>query len=276
MLSAYENFRLQLEGRVLTVFISNPPMNLLDWSMVRDLDLLGLALEKEEEVSVVVFDSESPEFFIAHADLEMFMPGSPPPPDRPTQAVNDIFGRFTDLPQVTMGVVEGRAIGGGAEFLLSLDMSFAALETARLGFFEVALGTIPGAGGTQRLPRQCGRARALEIILSCEEYDAGTAANYGWINRALPAEELRDYSYSLARRMALFPLAAIKAAKKAVGAAELPIAEGLARESQVQAACHAELAAEPSRLARFLAVGGQRPEVELARFSALLAEIQHP
>src|SRR4029077_6198884 len=126
----------------------------------------------------------------------------------------------------TIGKIEGRARGGGSEFLLSLDMRFAALGRATLGQPEVALGIIPGGSGTQRLPRLVGRGRALEIVLGCDDFPADMAERYGWGNRALPPARLGPFIERPARRIAGFPAEAIALAKSAVAAAELPIVEG--------------------------------------------------
>ncbi|MFF0454453.1 enoyl-CoA hydratase/isomerase family protein [Nocardia africana] len=125
----------------------------------------------------------------------------------------------------------GRARGGGAEFLLALDLRYAALDHAWFGQPEVALGIFPGGGGTQLLPRLIGRSRALEVVLGARLYDARTAERYGWIDRALPADELDAFVDDLARRIAGHPPAAVAAAERAVlTASELPLTEGLAAE----------------------------------------------
>ena len=89
--------------------------------------------------------------------------------------------------------IEGRVRGVGSEFILACDMRFAARESAIFGQFEPAFGVIPGAGGAQHLTRLMGRGRALEVMLSAQDYDADLAAAYGWINRALPADEIDDF-----------------------------------------------------------------------------------
>jgi enoyl-CoA hydratase/carnithine racemase len=90
------------------------------------------------------------------------------------------------MPKATIALIEGVCRGGGSELALSLDMRFAALGKAVLAQPEVALGILPGGSGTQRLPRLCGRGRALEIVLGCEDFPADLAERYGWVNRALP------------------------------------------------------------------------------------------
>src|SRR5262249_28458732 len=119
---------------------------------------------------------------------------------------------------VTIAQIEGRVRGVGSEFVLACDMRFAARETAIFGQFEPAFGVIPGAGGAQHLVRLMGRARALEVMLSAEDYDAELAERYGWINRALPAAELERFVSSLAHRIARFPAAGHAVVKERVNA----------------------------------------------------------
>src|SRR6185369_8934624 len=167
--------------------------------------------------------------------------------------------RFRTMPKATIGKIEGRARGGGSEFLLSLDMRFAALGRAVLAQPEVALGIIPGGSGTQRLPRLVGRARALEIVLGCDDIPADLAERWGYVNRALPPAELGPFVDRLAHRIASFPAEAIALAKASVNAAELPTIEGLLEETHNFNRSLATDAA-PARMARFLELGGQTRE----------------
>jgi enoyl-CoA hydratase/carnithine racemase len=167
------------------------------------------------------------------------------------------------MPKATIAKIEGRARGGGSELVLSLDMRFAALGRAVLGQPEVAVGIIPGGSGTQRLPRLMGRARALEVILGCEDVPADLAERWGYVNRALPPGELGPFVERLAHRIASFPAEAIALAKAAVNAAELPTPAGLLEEAYLFNQAVATPAAR-ERMAAFLALGGQTREVELA------------
>ena len=110
-------------------------------------------------------------------------------------------------------------------------MRFASRETARLGQVEVGFGFVPGGGGLDWLPRHAGRARALEIVLSADDFDADTAELYGWINRSLPDAELDAYVDQLARRIATFDATAIAATKRLVGKRLAPPAEADLKES---------------------------------------------
>lgn len=121
----------------------------------------------------------------------------------------------------------------GSEFILACDMRFAARESAIFSQFEPAFGVIPGAGGAQHLTRLMGRGRALEVMLSAQDYDADLAERYGWINRALPAAELNDFVRSLALRIAGFPAAGHAVVKERVNAIALPTVEDIRRDSDL-------------------------------------------
>ena len=259
----YECLRVHVETGVAWVTIDHPPINLFDLALMQEIDRLGEALEVDPDVRVVVFRSANPEFFIAHADVALIrtLPTTPPPKPTRLGLFHRMVERFRTMPKATIGQLEGRARGGGSEFLLSLDMRFAAIGRAVLAQPEVALGIIPGGSGTQRLPRLVGRARALEIVLGCDDVPADLAERWGYVNRALPPDELGPFVDRLARRIASFPAQAIALAKEAVAAAEPPTPDGLLQEADC---FNRSLATRPAqeRMARFLALGGQTPAVE--------------
>ncbi len=263
---AYEGFAtlaVSLDGGVATVTFDHPPINLLDLAMIQDLDRVGRELAGDETVRVVVFRSANRDFFISHADVALIqtLPTEPPPKPTKLGLFHEMVDRFRTMPKATIGVVEGRARGGGSEFLLSLDMRFGALGRAILAQPEVALGIIPGGSGTQRLPRLIGRARALEVILGCEDVPADLAERWGYLNRALPADELPAFVERLARRIASFPASAIALAKRAVDAADTTVEAGLLEEAHCFNLSLATPAAQ-ARMARFLEIGGQTAAVE--------------
>ncbi|MCK7491609.1 MAG: enoyl-CoA hydratase/isomerase family protein [Comamonadaceae bacterium] len=138
--------------------------------------------------------------------------------------------RFRTMPKATIARIEGYCRGGGGELVLACDMRFAAIGKAVLGRPEVGVGIIPGGGGSTRLPRLVGRGRALEIILGCGDIRADVAERYGYVNRALPADEIAYFVTSLAYRIATFPAEAIALAKQAVGMADAGLEDDLVRE----------------------------------------------
>jgi enoyl-CoA hydratase/carnithine racemase len=260
----YEALRIRVEDGVAWLTIDHPPINLLDLTLIRDLDGAGRALEADPAVRVVVVESADPDFFVAHADVGLIqqLPRTPPPRSEEPSGFHRMVDRFRTMPKATIGKLEGRARGGGSELLLSLDMRFGALGRAVVAQPEVALGIIPGGSGTQRLPRLLGRARALEAILGCEDFPADLAERWGWLNRALPPAELGPFVERLARRIASFPAEAIALAKTAVDAAERGTMAGLVEEADCFNRSLASDAAQ-ARMARFLAAGGQTREGEL-------------
>ena len=259
----FELLKTRRDRGVLFVTIDNPPINLFDLPLMREVHQLSREVEGDEGVRVVVFDSANPDFFIAHADVELILglPTEAPPKPEKLGFFHAMLERFRTMPKVSMAKIEGRARGGGSEFVLSLDMRFAALGRAVLSQPEVALGIIPGGSGTQRLPRLIGRARALEVVLGCEDFPAELAEHYGYVNRALPPDELGPFVERLAYRIASFPAEAIALAKASVDAAELPTGEGLLEEAHYFNQALATDAAQ-RLMRRFLQLGGQTPEVE--------------
>jgi len=260
----YTTLHVDRDGGIAVVTIDHPPMNLLDAALVTDLNGLQAELAADDGLRVVVFRSADPEYFVAHADLAMIR-GLPRDAATATEAMRGIHGfmeRWRTLDKVTIAQLEGRARGGGSELVLALDLRFAAIGRAVLSQPEVALGIIPGAGGTQRLARLVGRARALEIVTGCADFDALMAERYGWVNRALPADEIGPFVDALARRIASFPPHAIRLAKQAVDAGAASFEDGLAAER----AAFAATVADPDLDARFddaLAVGLQTRDAEL-------------
>jgi enoyl-CoA hydratase/carnithine racemase len=250
--------RVSVRDGVAFVTIDNPPINLLDGPLTRELGALGKELAADPAVRVVVFQSADPDFFIAHSDVGDLRGLPPAPAARPAGPgpFHRIVDRFRTMPKVTMAKVEGRARGGGCEFLMALDMRFAALGRAVFGLPEVSVGLLPGGGGTQRLPRLVGRARALEMILGCGDYDAATAERYGLVNRALPPGDLAPFVEELASRIASFPAEALASAKAAVVLADRPLDDGLVEEEMLFRAV-LDTSEARRRMDRFLDLGGQ-------------------
>lgn len=224
--------RISVDDGVAVVTIDHGPINLLDAEMLTDLYQLEAWLRDERDrVRSVIVRSADPEFFVAHADLELIrrLPRTPQPTPTELGFFHALLERLRTLPQLTIAEIDGIARGGGSELALSLDLRFAS-DRSVFSQPEVALGIIPGGSGTQRLGRLAGRGRALEIVLGCEDFEAATAERYGWINRMLPTGDLGPFVDRLARRVAAYPPAAVRAAKAAVDAATPPYLTGLLAE----------------------------------------------
>jgi enoyl-CoA hydratase/carnithine racemase len=209
-------------------------MNLLGPELVHDLVSLILQAEADDTVQVVVFSSADPDYFISHVDLTRVAEYRAEAARLTGEAsIAALFHHLSASRLVTIAQIEGRVRGAGSEFVLACDMRFAARETAIFGQFEPAFGQVPGGGAAQYLTRLMGRGRALEVMLSAADYDADLAERYGWINRALPAEELDEFVRALAHRIAAFPAAGHVAVKQRVNAISLAPIEDFRRDSDL-------------------------------------------
>ncbi len=265
-MKAYEGYKcleIRVEHGVAFVTLDHPPINLFDLALIAEMDRIGRELEADPEVRVVVIDSADADFFIAHADVNLILSLPDEAPPRPTEPsfFQQMVDRFRSMPKVTIAQIEGFCRGGGSELVLSMDMRFAALGKAVLGQPEVALGILPGGSGTQRLPRIMGRGRALEVVLGAQDFPADLAERYGYVNRALPPEELGPFVQNLAHRIASFPAQALARTKAALAAGELPLGEGLIQETHLFNQCVADPQAR-ARMQAFLDLGGQTRAVE--------------
>jgi enoyl-CoA hydratase/carnithine racemase len=230
----HETLTVRVEGGVLFAEIAAPPMNLLGPELVRDLVSLIQQAEADKAIKVLVFKSADPDFFISHVDVTRIKEYREEAAKLTGEAsIALLFRHLSASRLVTIAQIEGRVRGAGSEFVLACDMRFAARESAIFGQPEPALGVIPGAGGVQHLTRLMGRARALEVMLSADDYDAELAERYGWINRALPAKTLGDFVRSIAHRIAGFPAAGQVAVKERVNAIALAPAEDFRRDSDL-------------------------------------------
>ena len=205
-----------------------PPFNIVDATLYQALQDLLVRMDASSSLRVVVFESANPEFFLAHFDLTgkigniMSAVG---PSGLPI--LTDTFVRITRSPVASIAKIRGCVRGVSSEFVLACDMRFASRENTLLGHPEVGVGLHPGGGGTERLPLLVGRGRALEIVLGANDFDGDTAAQYGYVNRALPDKELDGFVDALARRIATFDGRAIAAAKRLINQVSLPSADNL-------------------------------------------------
>src|SRR5271163_2981663 len=178
-------------------------------------DLVG-EIEADAALKVVTFESANPDFFIAHY-------GTSGPRSRfGTPCWIDAATRLANSGVLSIAVIRGRVRGGGSEFVLACDIRFASREKAIFGQPEVGTGLIPGGGALQRLPLLVGRARALEIVLGANDFDADTAERYGWINRAVPDAELDGFVANFVQRVVSFDKQALATAKSIINASGLP------------------------------------------------------
>ena len=200
-----------------TITFSNPPINMFVPTTIVELGALMTDLEADPSVKVVVFQSANPDFFVAHLDVAK------------AAARPEVLGlwrefvlRIASAPVVSIAKVRGRARGIGNEFVLACDMRFASRQSALFGNPEVGVGLIPGGGALEWLPRLVGRSRALEFVLSADDFDADLAERYGWVNRTLDDDALDSFVDTLVRRLASFDRETLGAAKAQINRFGMP------------------------------------------------------
>jgi enoyl-CoA hydratase/carnithine racemase len=205
-----------------------PPFNIVDATLYQALQGLLARMDASPSLRVVVFESANPEFVLAHFDLTG-KTGNITTAVGPSglPILTDTFVRITRSPVASIAKIRGCVRGVSSEFVLACDMRFASRENTLLGQPEVGVGLHPGGGGTERLPPLVGRGRALEVVLGANDFDGDTAAQYGYVNRALPDEELDGFVDALARRISTFDGRAIAAAKRLINQVSLPSADNL-------------------------------------------------
>src|SRR6266404_313937 len=210
------------------VLFDHPPLNIVGVGMFEGFQDLLARMDASPALRVVVFESANPDFYLAHFDLSeaslsLLKTAGP----SGVTILMDTFIRLTKSPVVSIAKIRGRVRGVGSEFVLACDMRFASRENAVLAQVEVGSGVHPGGGGTERLPQLVGRGRALEIVLGANDFDGDMAERYGYVNRALPDDELDAFVDVLARRIASFDRRPIAAAKNLINQVSLPSADRL-------------------------------------------------
>jgi enoyl-CoA hydratase len=230
---AYANLLLARDGRLATLTVNRPDVrNALDTATV---DEFHRALDEVRafKAGVLIVTGAGDKAFVSGADIRTIRER------RRDDALASINSRLMAAVEshdaVTIAAVNGYALGGGCELALACDLRIAA-ESAVFGLPEPSLGIIPGAGGTQRLPRIVGLGRAKEMILAGARWDAKRALDFGLVSEVVPHESLMEAARAMAERvLALGPLA-VRLAKSALNAsAELPLSAGLRFESTAQA-----------------------------------------
>lgn len=261
----YQLIAVEIDRGVCFATIDNPPINLITRVLFRELSAFSREVAVDDEIRVVVLKSADPDFFLAHFDVETILHF---PTDTPAERLPDLNDyhlmceRFRTMPKATICQIEGRVGGGGSELAMACDMRFGVKKRTRICQMEVPLGILPGGSGTQHLPRLLGRGRALEVILGGDDLDAKTACRWGYLNRIFKRRKIGPFVTELAYRIASFPADAIRRAKAAVDAAELPLHEGMVEEAyQFQELLRSSSAQRNMR--RFLEIGGQTREGEL-------------
>ena len=227
-----ELVRLEVADGVGTIRLDRPPMNAINEQVTRELaEVAEEAAGREDVGACVIWGGEK--VFAAGADVKMMVDMGPEDIRPVIQHLQEVFNAVEDLPVVTIAAITGYALGGGCELAMCADFRFAA-EDASVGQPEILLGIIPGAGGTQRLPRLVGPARAKDLIYSGRQVGAEEALAIGLVDRVVAPEEVYQEAVEAARRYARGPRVALRAAKVAVNrGSRADLETGLAIERDV-------------------------------------------
>lgn len=228
----YEAIQLIKENGVATITLNRPPMNPLNSQVFRELTRAADELAEDSSVKAVIITGAGSKAFAAGADITEMANLSPVGVYSFSQTSKIAFEKIENLGKPVIAAINGLALGGGSELALCCDFRLAS-DNAKFGQPEINLGIIPGAGGTQRLPRLIGAARAKELILLGEMIDAATAEKIGLVNRVVPADSLLEEAKKLAVKLASKPAVAMKMAKSAINTgANLDISSALILEVQ--------------------------------------------
>jgi enoyl-CoA hydratase len=209
-----ELVRLDVEEGVATIRLDRPPMNAINDQLTLELREAATEVSLRDDVrAVVIWGGEK--IFAAGADVKMMLPMSPLQVKPMIATLQEAFNLVEEIPKVTIAAINGYCLGGGCELAMCADLRFAA-EDARLGQPEILLGIIPGAGGTQRMPRLIGAGRAKDLIYSGRMVKAEEAKAIGLVNEVFPPDEVYPKAVETAARYAKGPTAALRAAKVAI------------------------------------------------------------
>jgi enoyl-CoA hydratase len=213
---AYENISLSVEEGIAILKVNRPKvLNALNRATLLEIQRALKELEKDPGVRVLIITGEGEKAFVAGADISEMAPMNPKEALEFSKLGHETLSLLEDFPCPVIAAVNGYALGGGLELVLACDIILAS-ENARLGLPEVTLGICPGFGGTQRLPRLIGKARAKELIFTGEMIDAKKAYEYGIVNKVVPQDKLLDEAKEIARKIAKNGPLAVRTAKRLV------------------------------------------------------------
>ena len=231
-------FTVERRDAIALVTFRRPPRNLMSMAAMSELEVVLGDLEPDDSLSVIVLTGGVDGYFVAHADLDDLMRlGRGEPVEGDPGSWMRVMQRLESMPQVVVAAVNGQAWGGGCELIQACTVRVAA-ASAHFGQPEVLAGIIPGAGGTQRLPRLVGPGRAAELVLSGRIIDAVEAERIGLVQVILPDQDFVEHALRWAGTIAARPRPALVAAKRAlVEGARLPLTEGLRLEGQLFIEC---------------------------------------
>jgi enoyl-CoA hydratase/carnithine racemase len=233
-----ELVRYEIRERVAFLFLDDPPANTYSHEMMRQLDDRILAARFDRDVDVIVLRGAGERFFCAGADVNMLLEADATWKYFFCLHSNETLLRLENTPKLVIAALNGHCVGGGLEVALACDIRLARRGGGKIGLPEVALGVLPGTGGTQRLTRLLGAARAMELMISGRKMDGDAAAAIGLVTEVLDSDGFDDAVFDYARRFTAPNAAAmaVGSIKRAcVTGADVSLEQGLALERELQA-----------------------------------------
>ncbi len=236
-MSAWQFVKLSIEERVAVVTIDHAPVNALNQATLTEFAAVVAQVIADPEVKAVVITGAGPIAFVAGADIGEFSAlAGPEQAQAISEQVQGLYNQIENAPKPFIAAINGVALGGGLELAMACHLRIAG-ERVKLGQPEINLGIIPAWGGTQRLTRLVGKAKAIELILTGDSISAPEAYRLNLVNKIVPGGEVLKTARDLARKIALKSGPVLRAALAAIeGGYDQPLATGLALEAQQFAA----------------------------------------
>ncbi len=227
--------RTRIDDHVGYIEIGKPKANTYDLDMMRELDAAVEEFRFNDDARVLVLASTLPGFFSAGADIEMLRASQPDYKAMFCLHCQETLDKFAKTPKVVLAAISGHCVGGGLEIALACDLRLMADDSGKIGLPEVKLGVLPGTGGTQRLPRLIGAARALDLMITGRLLTPKEALEIGLVNYVYPKESFARDVQAYAAQLAHGPSRAISLIKRSVlEGIEEPLTSGLALERELQ------------------------------------------
>ncbi|HUC43991.1 MAG TPA: enoyl-CoA hydratase/isomerase family protein [Candidatus Sulfotelmatobacter sp.] len=234
---AYQKLKVDTQGGIAWIRLSDPPANTYSYAMMRELDEAILEARMDETVHVIVLRGEGEKFFCAGADIAMLTQAKPAFKYYFCLHANETLNRLEQTPKVVIAALNGHCVGGGLEVALAADLRVAKRGGGKIGLPEVSLGVLPGTGGTQRLSRALGRSKAFELMATARTFEADEAKALGLVHEVFDADEFDPKTKAYAESF-LPPSRAAKAVglikRAVVSGLEAGFSEGLAIERELQ------------------------------------------
>jgi len=227
-------------GGICTIELNDPPANTYSYEMMREIDEAVLAARMDPNVHVIVITGAGEKFFCAGANIGMLQTADPEFKYYFCLHANETLNRLEQTPKLVIAALNGHTVGGGLEVALAADIRIARANAGKIGLPEVALGVLPGTGGTQRLARLVGKSRAIELMAAGELFDFERGAELGLVNQVFEADSAASFHEQVltyARRFTAPGRAALAVGriKRSVqSGTEIPFESGLALERELQ------------------------------------------